>query len=174
MNFFFDHILTINCFLPLAGAIALMFVPKDKHKTIMYAATIILAVGFLVSLPLWFAFDNYKDTETGMHFVEKAEWIKAINVHYFFGIDGISLLLILLTTLLGLISVLSSWTAITHRVKEYYIFMLLLQTGMLGVFMSLDFFLFYVFSGEVPGSSTRRSSSSSIPSSVPSSCCWAY
>ena len=145
MNFFFDHILTINCFLPLAGAIALMFLPKEKHKAIMYTATIILAVGFLVSLPLWFAFDNYKDNQTGMHFVEKAEWIKAINVHYYLGIDGISLLLILLTTLLGFISVLSSWKAITHRVKEYYIFMLLLQTGMLGVFMSLDFFLFYVF-----------------------------
>ena len=146
MEFFFNHILTINCFLPLLGAIVLMFFPREKHKAIMYTATIFLGVAFIISVPLWCTFGSaYDHQERGMHFVEKVEWIRAINVQYFLGIDGISLLLILLTTLLGFISVLSSWTAITQRVKEYYIFMLLLQTGMLGVFMSLDFFLFYVF-----------------------------
>ena len=81
----------------------------------------------------------------GFQFQNKASWIPSIGVQYFVGIDGISLLLLLLTTFLGFISILSSWTAITERVKEYYIFMLLLQTGMLGVFVSLDFFLFYIF-----------------------------
>ena len=79
--------------------------------------------------------------------MEDLEWIPAIGARYIFGVDGISALLILLTTLLGLIAVLSSWSAINERVKEYYVFLLLLQTGMLGVFCSLDFFLFY---GVVP------------------------
>ena len=73
------------------------------------------------------------------------EWIPSVGVKYHVGVDGISILLILLTTLLGFISVYSSFSAITHREKEYYVFLLLLQTGMLGVFMSLDFVLFYVF-----------------------------
>src|SRR4030095_16937332 len=92
--------------------------------------------------PLWFRFDASK---SGFQFIEKGSWIPSIGVQYFLGIDGISLLLILLTTLLGFLAILSSWTAVTDRVKEYYIFLLALQTGMLGVFVSLDLFLFYVF-----------------------------
>ena len=95
-----------------------------------------------MSLPLWFWFDRGKD---GFQFVEKRSWIPSIGVHYHFGVDGISALLILLTTLLGVIAILSSWTAITDRVRQYYVFLLLLQTGMLGVFCALDIFLFYVF-----------------------------
>ena len=72
-------------------------------------------------------------------------WIPSIGAEYFLGVDGFSTLLILLTTLMGFIAVLSSWTAITERVKEYYIFLLVLQTGMLGAFMSLDFLLFFLF-----------------------------
>ena len=83
----------------------------------------------------------------GFKFMEGApnNWIPSIGAGYYLGIDGISFLLIMLTTLLGWISILSSWTAIENRVKEYYIWFLVLQTGMLGVFMSLDFFLFFVF-----------------------------
>ena len=72
-------------------------------------------------------------------------WIPSVGAEYFLGVDGFSVLLILLTTLMGFIAVLSSWTAITERVKEYYIFLLVLQTGMLGAFMSLDFLLFFLF-----------------------------
>ena len=99
-------------------------------------------LGFLVSLPLWFSFDRGAQ---GFQFVEKVDWIPSIGVQYFFGVDGISALLILLTTLLGVIAILSSWTAITERVRPYYVFLLLLQTGMIGTFCSLDMFLFYVF-----------------------------
>ena len=99
-------------------------------------------LGFLVSLPLWFWFDR---GAAGFQFVEKADWIPSIGVSYFFGVDGISVLLILLTTLLGFIAILSSWTAINERVRAYYMFLLLLQAGMIGVFCSLDMFLFYVF-----------------------------
>ena len=80
-----------------------------------------------------------------MQFVEDVPWIQTLGAHYHVGIDGITLLLVLLTTLLGPLAILSSWTAIEDRMKEYYAFMLMLQTGMLGVFISLDFFLFYVF-----------------------------
>ena len=97
----------------------------------------------MISLPLWFWFDF--DDSDQMQFVENVPWIPTLGANYHVGIDGISLLLVMLTTLLGPLAVLSSWDAIENRVKEYYAFMLMLQTGMLGVFISLDFFLFYVF-----------------------------
>ncbi len=82
--------------------------------------------------------------QPGMQLTELADWIDALNIHYYLGIDGLSLPLILLTTLLTLLSVIYSWR-ITDRIKEYMIFFLLLETGMLGVFCALDFFLFYIF-----------------------------
>ena len=81
----------------------------------------------------------------GFQFEERADWIPALGAHYHIGIDGISLLLVMLTTLMGFIAILCSWNAIQDRVKEYYAMFLLLQTGMIGVFLSLDFFLFYIF-----------------------------
>jgi NADH-quinone oxidoreductase subunit M len=142
MDWFMAHILTIITFVPLLGALLLVPVRRERSRFFMLAATWIAGIDFLLSLPLWFQFDT---SRSGFQFIEKSPWIPSIGVQYFLGIDGISLLLILLTTFLGFLSILSSWTAITDRVKEYYIFMLVLQTGMLGVFVSLDFFLFYVF-----------------------------
>ena len=142
MGWYQAHILTIVTFLPLAGALALVAAPKGKPKLIMQAATWIALLDFLLSVPLFFWYDAGRG---GFQFLERASWIPSIGVQYYVGIDGISLLLLLLTTFLGVIAILSSWSAITERVKEYYVFMLVLQTGMLGVFISLDFFLFYVF-----------------------------
>ena len=139
---FQNHLLSVVAYTPLVGAILLVFVNKEHKNFIRWFANIVGAAGFLVSLPLLFQFDVNAE---GMQFVERHSWIPSIGVEYHFGIDGISLLLIILTTGLGFLSILSSWTAIEERVKEYYIFMLLLQTGMLGVFMAMDFFLFYVF-----------------------------
>jgi len=104
--------------------------------------------GLLVSIPLvpWFWVQRFRGPDSS--FTEgraRINWIPSIGAGYVLGIDGISFLLIMLTTLLGWISILSSWTAIETRVKEYYIWFLVLQTGMLGVFMALDFFLFFVF-----------------------------
>ena len=135
-------ILSIIAYIPLVGALLLLFAPKENKGLIMKGATAIAFIDFLVSLPLWWAYDRSNE---GFQFVEHASWIPSLGVSYKVGIDGISLLLLLLTTLLGVIAILSSWTAITDRVKEYYIYLLLLQTGMLGVFISLDLFLFYVF-----------------------------
>jgi len=135
-------LLSLIMFTPLAGAILLLLVPRRSEKAIRWIANIVATAGFLVSLPLWFAFNS---SDRGWQFVERLDWIPSIGAQYFLGVDGFSALLILLTTLLGAIAVLSSWTAITLRVKEYYIFLLLLQTGMIGAFVSLDFLLFFLF-----------------------------
>ncbi|HSK78151.1 MAG TPA: NADH-quinone oxidoreductase subunit M [Thermoanaerobaculia bacterium] len=136
-------ILSIVCYIPLAGALIAMFAFRgDQGPAIRKFATWVAVLDFIISVPLWFAFDR---NGALFQFRESVPWIDAIGVRYEFGIDGISLLLILLTTLLGVLAFLSSWTAIHHREKEYYVFLLLLQTGMLGVFMAMDFFLFYVF-----------------------------
>src|SRR5258706_16383725 len=140
MDFFKDHILSFTLFFPLVGVFLIML-PK-KNETVRLLANVWSFLGFLFSLPLVFWFDK---NNGGMQFEEKASWIPSIGATYHLGIDGISFLLIMLTTLLGFISVLCSWSAIQERVKEYYAFFFLLQVGMLGVFMSLDFFLFYVF-----------------------------
>ncbi len=141
-----SHILSIILFTPLVGAFLLLFVPKENKEAIRWIANIFALAGLLVSLPLvpWFWDKRF---EAGFKFVEGGpnNWIPSIGAGYVLGIDGISFLLIMLTTLLGWISILSSWTAIENRVKEYYIWFLVLQTGMLGVFMALDFFLFFVF-----------------------------
>jgi len=147
MNFFMRNILNIVCYLPLVGMIAIMFIPRKNEKAVKWTANITGFAGFLVSIPLIVLFNDarYIDPATNFRFVTQRPWIPLIGANYKLGIDGISLLLVLLTTLLGAISILSSWTAIKERVHEYYAFMLLLQTGMLGVFISLDFLVFYVF-----------------------------
>src|SRR2546428_1623017 len=142
MEFFAHHILTVVLCTPLAGALLLLFIPREMETAHRIAGNVFGVLGFLVSLPLlrWFNL-NWG----GFAFEESAEWIPSIGAKYHLGIDGISLLLVMLTTLLGMIAILSSWSAIHQRTKEYYILLLLLQTGMIGVFVSLDFFLFYVF-----------------------------
>ena len=145
----YNHILSIILFTPLAGAILLLFVPKENKEAIRWIANIFALAGLLVSLPLvpWFWALVKSGDPAPFKFVEGAanNWIPSIGAGYVLGIDGISFLLVMLTTLLGWVSILSSWTAIENRVKEYYIWFLVLQTGMLGVFMALDFFLFFVF-----------------------------
>ncbi len=141
-----SHILSIILFTPLVGALVLLFVPKENKDAIRWIANIFALGGFLISVPLVPMFWAQR-FEPGFKFLEGTpnNWIPSIGAGYNLGIDGISFLLIMLTTLLGWISILSSWTAIEIRVKEYYVWFLVLQTGMLGVFMALDFFLFFVF-----------------------------
>src|SRR5580698_9558627 len=142
-----SHILSIILFTPLVGAFVLLFVPKENKDAIRWIANIFALGGFLISLPLVPMFWAQLKTPGPFKFLEGTpnNWIPSIGAGYNLGIDGISFLLIMLTTLLGWISILSSWTAIENRVKEYYVWFLVLQTGMLGVFMALDFFLFFVF-----------------------------
>ena len=136
-----DHYLSIVMFTPLAGMIVLLLLPSDKKNLIKIWANVAAFIGFLVSLPLVFRVD--KDI-AGFQLVEKVDWIPALGVQYYIGIDGISLLLIMLTTLTGFLAILSSWSAVDQHLKQYYAMFLLQQSAMIGVFVSLDFFLFYV------------------------------
>ncbi len=137
-----NHLLSLILFTPLVGAAVLMFVNKRSENAIRWIANLFALAGLLVSLPLWFSFDFHA---SAYQFQERAAWIPSIGAEYHLGVDGFSSLLILLTTLMGVIAILSSWTAIKERVKEYYIFLLLLQTGMIGAFVALDFLLFFLF-----------------------------
>jgi NADH-quinone oxidoreductase subunit M len=138
-----NHILSTILFTPLVGAIIMLLIPRERPDLHRWLGNIFAFLGLIVSLPLVWRFD-VRSTQQ-FQFVQDLEWIPSIGAHYTVGIDGLSFLMVMLTTVLGAISILSSWTAIQKREKEYYILFLLLQTGMLGVFMSLDFVLFYVF-----------------------------
>src|SRR5512146_2110631 len=142
----YNHILSIVLFTPLVGALVLLFIPKESKNAIRWVANLFALAGLVVSLPLVPWFWALKG-QPGFKFIEGTtnNWIPSIGAGYVLGIDGVSFLLIMLTTLLGWISILSSWNAIQERVKEYYVWFLVLQTGMLGVFMALDMFLFFVF-----------------------------
>jgi NADH-quinone oxidoreductase subunit M len=143
---YYNHILAVILFTPLVGALAILLTPSKNREAIKWMANVFAMLGFAVSLPLVPWFWNVKD-RAGFKFIEGSpnNWIPSIGAGFYLGIDGISFLLIMLTTLLGAVAVLSSWNAIEHRTKEYYAWFMVLQTGMLGVFMSLDFFLFFVF-----------------------------
>ncbi len=142
MNLQASHLVSIVTFFPLLGAVILFFVKKEDTELIKRIALVwtiiifVLSLGFVISFQLG---------STDFQFQEKTAWIPQLGIGYQVGIDGISLLLIILTTGLMPLAMLSSFNSITDRVKEYYIFMLLLEVGMLGVFVSLDLFLFYVF-----------------------------
>src|SRR5512136_255801 len=135
-------ILSLITFLPLVGVFLLLCIGREQIRSLRNLAFLTSLATFVVSLPLPF---SYNQTTPAVQFVERASWIPSIGVTYFFGLDGISLWLVMLTTFLSPIAILCSFEAIKHRAKEYYIFMLVLETGMLGVFLALDFFLFYVF-----------------------------
>jgi len=135
-------ILSLITYLPLVGAILLLFVGRERIGLLRSLAFVFSLLSFLASLLLPL---NYDQSTAAVQFVERLTWIPSIGVTYFFGLDGISLWLVMLTTFLSPIGVLCSFEAIKHRAKEFYILLLILETGMLGVFLALDFFLFYVF-----------------------------
>jgi NADH-quinone oxidoreductase subunit M len=137
-----QHLLSIILLTPLAGLLVLFLLPGRNKGLIRIWANLVGFIGFLISLPLVSRFQN---GQPGFQFEEKVSWIPTLGVNYHLGVDGISMLLVMLTTLMGFIAVLCSWSGIQDKLKEYYAMFMLLQTGMLGVFMALDFFLFYVF-----------------------------
>ena len=144
MDFFRAHLLSIITYTPLLGALLLLLPPfKGRDNAVRWTANVFGLLGFLVSLPLWFWFDR---GAAGFQFVERHAWIPSIGVQYLFGVDGISVA-----------PDPAHHAAGRHRdpvvldghhrprAGQYYVFLLLLQTGMLGVFCALDMFLFYVF-----------------------------
>lgn len=134
--------LTTVVFLPLAGAFLLLLVNQSAHHTIRWVALSVSLFDFMLSLPLWSLFDP---STPRMQFVEHVAWIASPPIAYSVGVDGISLPLVLLTTFLTPLCVLCSWRAIETRVKEFMAVLLIMETAMLGVFVALDFVLFYIF-----------------------------
>jgi NADH-quinone oxidoreductase subunit M len=134
-------LLTWLVFLPILGMITIMCVPKDQHKLIRNIATVVTGLELVLVAIVVSKFDM---ASGGMQFVVRTAWIPQFNVHYHMGIDGISLLMLVTTALLTFLACIASFS-IADRVKEYFALFLLLETGMMGTFVSLDLFLFYIF-----------------------------
>jgi NADH-quinone oxidoreductase subunit M len=137
-----EHFLTMAILLPLAGAVLIAFLRPERTHQIRWVALLTSLLTFLVTLLLY---AGLRADTPGMQFTELHPWITAPPIYYHLGVDGLSALLILLTGFLTPLCVLVSWTGITKRVKEFFIFLLALETGMIGVFASLDLVLFFVF-----------------------------
>ncbi|UCE97678.1 MAG: NADH-quinone oxidoreductase subunit M [Dehalococcoidia bacterium] len=136
--------LTLIIFLPVAGAIVISLVPGLSSKLIRYIASLFTFIPLAISIFLFIAFDRSTSVAGTIQFEELSPWISAINANYHLGVDGLSLPLVLLTTLIGFLVVLISWK-INTRVREYFAWLLLLETSILGVFCSLDLLLFFIF-----------------------------
>ncbi len=137
-------ILTLVTFAPLLGVLVILVLPRGRHNAIRSVALIASLITFVVSILMLLQFDR---ADGDLQLVARANWFQlaGVNIEYYLGVDGLSVLLVLLTTFLTPIAILSTWTAVEERVKEFMIFFLLLEIGMVGVFLALDLFLFYVF-----------------------------
>ena len=137
--------LTVVTFFPLVGVVALLFVNPEQKNTLRWVALATSLVTFALSLLMLVQFNA---SEPGLQLVVRAPWIEigqAWNIEFHLGLDGLSVLLVLLTTFLTPLAIASTWDAIQERVKEFMIFFLLLEVGMTGVFVAQDLFLFYIF-----------------------------
>jgi NADH-quinone oxidoreductase subunit M len=136
------HILSLLVFFPLIFSIPILFVKSDKEKIIKIYSFVISSIVFFISLFLFFRFN---EADPNFQFIDKYQWVQDYNIFYFLGVDGISLLLIMLTTFIFPLTMLGVWNSVSNRVKEFYFLFLILEGGLLGVFLSLDLILFYVF-----------------------------
>jgi len=136
-----ENILNWIIWFPIIGMVAIAFIPRDKEDVIKITAAVATGLQFLLTLVLW---QNYEAGDGGMQFMVRAEWIPSFNITYILGVDGLSLPMAILTALLCFIGVFVSWN-INKAVKGYFALFLLLDTGIMGVFLSMDFFLFYIF-----------------------------
>jgi len=136
------HLLSVLIFFPAVGALALLMLRGDDHKFIRIIALIVSLAEFLFSLLMIRAVPV---GATGYRLEEYLKWITQPPINYHLGADGISLFLVILTTFLTPISILASWKSIEHRVKEFFVMLLMLEVGVVGVFLSLDLFLFFLF-----------------------------
>jgi NADH-quinone oxidoreductase subunit M len=137
-----DYLLTLITFIPLAGVLLILFIPGDEERTIKNVAIGLSFLPLILAIYLWLGYD--KTGASFQHFFE-ADWIPILHVFYRVGVDGLSIPLIFLTTLLTTLGLIYSSYVITNRVKEFFLLFLLLEMGMVGVFVSLDLVLFYVF-----------------------------
>jgi NADH-quinone oxidoreductase subunit M len=136
-----DHILSYMTFIPLAGMLLVLALPRDRHELIRRVALAATLPPLAMAIWLYMNFDR---SGAGLQFIERHAWIPSFNIQYILGIDGLSVTMVLLTALLCPLCILASWE-IEKGVKGYFALFLLLDTGMMGVFCALDFFLFYIF-----------------------------
>jgi len=143
MNFFLQP-LTLLIFFPLVGILLLFFIPSDNKNALRWTALLTSLVTF--GLSLW-VLGMFRASDPNLQLVAKYDWITVAgwNIQYHLGVDGLSILLVLLTAFLTPISILATWTSVEDRVKDFMIFFLLLEIGMMGVFLAQDLFLFYIF-----------------------------
>jgi NADH-quinone oxidoreductase subunit M len=142
MSWLAQHVLSVLIFLPLAGAVAIGLMRPEDHDRVRWTTLVFSLVEFVISVGVFIAF---KLNQPGMQFEELHAWISSPPINYHLGMDGLSLLLVLLTTFLTPLGILVSWKSISSRVKEFFLFLLALETGMIGVFVSMDLFLFFLF-----------------------------
>ena len=138
-------LLTIVTFLPLLGVAAILLLKPLRHESDTAIRRIAMAttgITFLGTIVMLLAYDS---SIAGLQLVDRFDWIPSWGISYFVGVDGLSILFVILTSFIMMLAVYASFSAITKQVKGYYIFMLLLEIGMLGVFLAQDLFLFYVF-----------------------------
>ncbi|MBE2221519.1 MAG: NADH-quinone oxidoreductase subunit M [Anaerolineae bacterium] len=137
-------ILSVLIFFPLVGVLLILIAGRKegRDEAIKWIALGTSVITLLISVAVLIGFRN---GFPGLQMVDRFDWIPFLNIQYFVGVDGISILMILLTAFISMIAILASWTAIDHQIKTYYILMLLLEIGMMGVFLAQDLFLFYIF-----------------------------
>ncbi|HPD19255.1 MAG TPA: proton-conducting transporter membrane subunit, partial [Candidatus Goldiibacteriota bacterium] len=140
---FMTHVpvLTLIYLMPFMAFLILLFIPEKNLRAIRLTALIPVCISFLLSIILFF---NYDYKAGGLQFVEKAEWIKSLGINYFLGVNGINVSLVLLTGFVIVAGVFASWD-VTYRPKEFFMLLLILVTGVFGVFMSYNLFLFFLF-----------------------------
>ena len=139
--------LSVMTFLPMLGALIILFIPHISQAAARSIALLAALGSLVVSVVVLARFDPQAPFEAGVTvpFQERIDWGREVGASYFLGIDGVAILLIVLTTLISVVSIIWSWDTVNTRTREYYIAILLLETGMLGVFVALDMFLFYIF-----------------------------
>jgi len=134
-------LLTFITFIPLVGMVWVLLTDKEREWRIKTVSTVFSGIALVFTIALVLGFDG---STSGLQFVERYDWVPQINVHYYMGVDGLSITMVFLTSLLSFLAIIGSY-GIKDRVKQYFSLFLLLQTAMMGVFVALDFFLFYVF-----------------------------
>ena len=155
MNFMGFGILTWLTFLPVIGMVIVLAFGKEKANAVRWTAAVVTGLQVILAIVIYLKFNREMagvNTQEGFQFLEKASWIDIksiswfgrIHIDYLMGIDGLSVLMVILTALISFVAVFASW-GIEKSIRGYFALLLLLDTGMMGVFVSLDFFLFYVF-----------------------------
>lgn len=137
--------LTILTFLPLVGVVTILLLKSFNNENDRIIKIVAIATSVITFIFSLFVLAQYNTAEPSLQLIDYGAWIPSLGVSYFMGVDGLSILMVLLTTFIMPLAISSSWHSITHQVKNYYIFMLLLEAGMLGVFLAQDLFLFYIF-----------------------------